>query len=173
MMQLPDAARVVPDLAITLWAEWAWMICILGDGRSDGLIPKRVENRDWHPGQRLIGTRIAIHAGKHLGGRRGDPAAEEAIDSVIGMFRLANPGRALPFDFRGRLLTCDRSAIVCTATVVGVDREQLTGWDVPGAWHWRLQDVLVLPSPVARQGAQGLWALDQDTRDAIAVQVAA
>ncbi len=29
-LSIPDAARVVPDLAITLWAEWAWMICILG-----------------------------------------------------------------------------------------------------------------------------------------------
>ncbi len=45
-LSIPDAARVVPDLAITLWAEWAWMICILGPGRADGLVPKLVENRD-------------------------------------------------------------------------------------------------------------------------------
>ena len=172
MMQLPDAARVVPDFAITLWPEWAWMIGILGDGRSDGLIPKRVENRGWRP-PLPKGTRIAIHAGAHVGGRRGDPATEEGIDAVIGMFRRANPGRALPFDFRGRILTCDRSAIVCTATVVGVDREQLTGWDVPGAWHWRLADVLVLPEPVPCRGAQGLWTPDLGTREALARQVAA
>lgn len=168
-----DDSRVVPDLAITLWPEWAWMICALGPGRPDGLVPKLVENRDWHPGNRLPpGTRIAIHAGKHLGGRSGGPAADEAVASVVHMFRRANPGRELPFDFRAGLLASDRSAIVCTATVDSFDRSSRTGWDVPGVWRWRLRDVFVLSEPVACKGAQGLWPVVGATREALALQVA-
>ena len=41
--------------ALTLTPEWAWAVTALD---------KRVENRTWRPPERMIGQRIAIHAGK-------------------------------------------------------------------------------------------------------------
>jgi hypothetical protein len=144
--------------AITLWPEWAWAICALG---------KRVENREWLPGPRLIvGDRLAIHAGKHLGGRAGEPAADEASDAVLDMYRRAT-GETFPPGWPDAFEDCPRSAIVAVATVTGFDRNQRTGWDVPGAWHWRLGDVRVLPVPVPCRGAQGLWAPSEDVLRAL------
>ena len=56
--------------ALTLWPEWAALI-------AHGLKP--VENRGWKLPE---GERIAIHAGAHIGGRKGRPALEEADNAV-------------------------------------------------------------------------------------------
>lgn len=136
-------------LALTLWPEWAWAICHAG---------KRVENRTWHPGKRLpVGSQLAIHAGKHIGGRPGVEVALDAVDIVLAMWETDGPIRTM--DEERRLSTCPRSAIVAVATIAGFDQEQRTRWDVPGAWHWRLEDVEVLPAPAACRGAQGLWTV--------------
>lgn len=156
---------LIPDLALTLWPEWAWVIAN-GQSWPADLVRKLVENRGWHPGRRLpVGTRIAIHAGKHLGGRPGAAVADEAVAGVLAMYRRANPGRLLPYQgFREALRACAKSAIVCTATIDGYDQHHLTGWDVPDAWHWRLRDVLVLDEPIPCRGAQGLWPVPADVR---------
>lgn len=164
----------VPDLALTLWPEWAWTIATIGRGSpAYQWEPKDVENRGWHPRGRLpVGTRIAIHAGAHLGGRPGRPAAQEAREAVVSMLRnqrTLGPRPAwshelwpMPVDAMDDV---PRSAIVCIATMAGYDQVQRTPWDVPGAWHWRLRDVVVLPSPVPCQGAQGLWSIPTDVRE--------
>ena len=157
-----------PLLALTLWPEWAWAICALG---------KRVENRPWRPvdAQRHgrgpttadrarvlhalpVGARLAIHAGAHLGGRPGRVATDEAVNGVLDMCERVNPNGLLPYPgVREALRACPKSAIVAVVTIDGFDREERTGWDVPGAWHWRLRDVVVLPEPIPCRGAQGLW----------------
>ncbi len=145
--------------AITLWPEWAYAICALG---------KRVENRSWAPGRALaVGDKIAIHAGKHPGGRSGYAAFVAAILNVTDMHRRANDGAA-PAGLRTALQVCPRSAIVAVATVAGFDEEQRTGWDVPGSWHWRLSDVVVFADPIACGGAQGLWTPSDEIQGAIA-----
>lgn len=139
--------------AITLWPEWAWAICRLG---------KRVENRTWTPQPRIqIGDRFAIHAGKHLGGRPGATARGEALQSVAHMARLAFPDADTGFTARD-LLACTTSAIVCTAVLDAVDTVGRTAWDVPRSWHWRLRDVVVLDTPIAMGGRQGLWRVPAD-----------
>lgn len=137
-------------LALTLWPEWAWAICHAG---------KRVENRAWHPGKRLpVGSRLAIHAGKHIGGRPGQTARDEGLDALFDM-----GFGSLSFGWEPEVVACPRSAIVAVATVEGFDQEQRTQWDVPGCWHWRLSGVLVLAEPVACRGAQGLWTAHPTT----------
>jgi hypothetical protein len=42
-------------------------------------LDKRIENRTWKPPQKLIGQRIAIHAGKSIGGRPGAKRSTEAL----------------------------------------------------------------------------------------------
>lgn len=185
----------IPDLALTLWPEWAWLIASGVTWPSD-LVAKLVENRGWRPSEVTrnargataaaraqvlhalpIGSRLAIHAGKHLGGRPGQEATREAVHGVLDMFRRANPGRPLPAamnhacraldtpGFADRLRDCPKSAIVAVVTIDGYDQRQLTGWDVPGAWHWRLRDVVVLARPVPCRGAQGLWTIPADVRE--------
>lgn len=150
--------------AITLWPEWAYAICALG---------KRVENRSWEPGRALrVGDKIAIHAGKNIGGRPGQAAFAEAGLNVIRMHRLANDGAA-PAAMRTALQVCPRSAIVAVATVAGFDQEQRTGWDVPGSWHWRLSDVVVFANPIQCTGAQGLWTPSDDIQGTIAARLEA
>lgn len=129
--------------ALTLWPEWAWAICNLD---------KRVENRTWTPGNRLpIGSTLAIHAGKHIGGKPGPGALEDGLDGLLSM-----AGDKLGPDW-GPVICCPKSAIVAVATIDGFDREQRTPWDVAGLWHWRLRDVKVLAAPIPCRGAQGIW----------------
>lgn len=72
-----------------------------------------------------------------------------------------------------RIVLPSYSAIVAVARVVGVDREQRTGWDVPGEVHWRLEDVRRLAEPVACSGARGLWDVPDDIADAVRERIAA
>lgn len=133
-----------PLLALTLWPESAWAICALD---------KRVENRPWQPGQRIrIGDRFAIHAGKHIGGRPGRRATNDALEALHTM-----SCGLLPDGWESRALNAPRSAIVAVATLDATDNAHQTRWDVPGAWHWRLRDVVVLPEPIPCRGALGLW----------------
>ena len=150
--------------AITLWPEWAYAICALG---------KRVENRSWQPGRALrVGDKVAIHAGKNIGGRPGVATFAEAVLNVTRMHRLANDGVA-PAGLRTALQVCPRSAIVAVATVASFDQEQRTGWDVPDSWHWRLSDVVVLANPIQCAGAQGLWTPSDDIQGVIAARLEA
>jgi hypothetical protein len=138
-----------PIRAVTLWPEWAWAISALD---------KRVENREWHPGWKLpAGSRIAIHAGKHIGGRAGRYALEEGLDGVQIMYQRAH---GVVMSDEAGLIACPKSAIVCVATIAGYDQDERTGWDVPDAWHWRLSDVRALPEPIPCKGALGLWMPD-------------
>ena len=134
--------------ALTLHPEWA---------RAIAHLRKRTENRTWRPPEAMIGQRIAIHAGASIGGGRGREAADIALNAIS---RIAGT-RLCAGDVRCR-------TIVATAVIDGVDREQLTPWDVAGQWHWRLSGVVALstPVPVAR-GRLGLWRLDPDTEAAV------
>ena len=146
----------LPPRALTLWPEWAYAIAHLG---------KRVENRTWEPPASLIGQRIAIHAGKHVGGRAGAPAMFEGacalIDTaeaagVVGVIQNAVGRKSISARQLSEIVTA--SAIVATARLVGFDREQRTPWDVPGMIHWRLEDVLLVDPVIPCSGRQGLWA---------------
>jgi len=132
--------------ALTLHRPWPYCITGLYE-----LVAKRVENRSWatrHRGDLLL------HAGRrwntrdlqaacrfvHVsGGRPGlIPAAEQAHPTgVVATVRVVD--------------VCAGSAHTDTV-VCGCGP-----WAMPGQYHWRIDQVRVLPSPVECRGAQGLW----------------
>lgn len=154
--------------ALTLWPEWAWAITDLD---------KRVENRGWPPFARLIGQRIAIHAGAYIGGRDGRPARAEGWSAVANMATRAGwnvqwaDQKFLSFrkndQFYGVVDPLTRvdiptSAIVAHAKLASVTPPSRVtdndGWYV-GEYGWRLEDLVVLPEPIPMQGAQSLWEI--------------
>lgn len=150
--------------ALTLWPEWAHAIRFLG---------KLVENRGWRP---TLPLRLAIHAGAHIGGRKGKVALREGLEAVeLTAYQPDAPLVHLCHDARGRLLPQLRrdgeaprpvltSAVVATATVKRVLEpvDGLTGrdpWHVPDQYGWQLDDLVVLRHPLRDiKGAQNLWA---------------
>lgn len=157
--------------ALTLHPEWAWAICHLD---------KRVENRPESVARMLVkrggwrrGSCIAIHAGKHIGGRAGTGAVYDALRLVQGMSWDAGWSSGSDyrkplvdhFDFiRGdqkiRITTADitTSAVVAVARLgVLVHPDEARPWQAPGSWAVELAEVHVLARPVPCGGKQGLW----------------
>lgn len=144
---------------------------------------KRFECRGWPPPRRLIGRRLAIHAGKAAlprGLSLDDIAAIEA-------------GLALP---KRRWHELPFGAVICFVTVEGayqVGASKPTSRRVPvirampgsvavpetgldlrwnewrlldideGKWLWQLGSVEPLPSPIPAIGQQGVWRWCADT----------
>jgi hypothetical protein len=145
--------------ALTLWPEWLPCITHLG---------KRLENRGWYPPRILVGQRIALHAGMHVGGRNSQGAFDNGAAGVERMARYAGYEVELdpPAVFRFRVLTSDadwtvvpivRGAIVATARLAHVSNTSLSPWAVPGSVFWHLLEVRRLPDPIPCRGMQGLW----------------
>lgn len=158
-------------LALTLWQPYASAISLAAtDPRG-----KLVENRTWCPPARVLGRRIAIHAGT----KKPDPAwgLPPGAAELLGDFR------ALP-----------RSAIVATAVVVGAitddavavlppeirqpERARLCArleavpsspWWV-GPIGWLLDDVHACNVPC--RGAMGLWTVPPDVERLVEIQTA-
>jgi hypothetical protein len=152
-----------PLRAITLWPEWAAAIVTLD---------KRVENRTWWHNL-PPGTEIAIHAGKHTGGRPGPSAEREGIRLMHDQAVYAGHLRADLYRITGAFPT---SAIVAVATLGArearpIVRSTPTGWAVPGLEHWWLDEVRVLREPVPCGGKQGLWTVPEDLAAAIRIEL--
>lgn len=149
--------------AITLWPEWA--ACVLYAG-------KRVENRTWRPPEKLIGQRLALHAGAYIGGRPGGyydaHAAVMGTAARVQRFLRLRRSRVLEeVAPDGRLLgqhVVATRAVVATFELGKPWRATGKGWesDDPDTWCWPLLDVRVLPDPVPAVGSQGLWTLPDD-----------
>ena len=124
-------------LALTIWRPWTNAIC------HPSPKAKRTENRSW-AAPWVRNKRIAIHAGA----RYDDEDAVDFIEMILGE---TPPDRH----------TCPQG-IVATAKVAGFRRHDslFTPADDPwlvGPVGWQLEDVVVLPEPIACKGAQGLW----------------
>jgi hypothetical protein len=152
--------------ALTLWPEWAWAVAYLG---------KDVENRGWAPPSYIRGQRIAIHAGKHVGGRSGPAAYRDGAALVIETALRAGLDPYAPDSFVTRLhreLCATTSAVVAVARVEAeVAGSAPSAWAATGQYHWRLCDVTTLRRPVPCRGAQGLWVVPREVEDAIAAQI--
>lgn len=144
--------------ALTLHAPWAFAVAHLG---------KRIENRTWVPPARLVGQRLAIHAGvAETEAEWGAVYAAASKPPLLGL-------RPLPA----------RGAVVAVVTVAGWVNEigslettlESPSYEhvkaaavTPGPWFigpigWVLTDVVTLPEPVPCKGRQGLWRLDAAT----------
>ncbi len=152
---------------LTLRQPWCYAITHLG---------KRVENRPTRPPAKLLGKRIALHAGVGL-----DVGYER--DAVGWM---AERGLWRPPGIGAGYGAIPRGAIVATAQIAGWYSTARTGLisDVLAEHGWEeiahspwyvgpvgilLDDVVVLPKPVPARGMQGYWPVS----DADAVEVVA
>lgn len=187
--------------AITLWPEWAaaiaWLdkevenrtwapsaaqlgpggwVCIHAGGTVGGMgrAPKGRELFEAYlddRGEALWSVfEMAARAGWSW---RRDPSKPIDMAGTLDQFvDLRHAEKGLEADPR-RIVLPSYSAIVAVARVVGVDRKQRTGWDVPDAMHWRLADVRRLAEPVGCRGAQGLWDVPDDVAAAVRDRIAA
>ena len=137
--------------ALTILQPWADCICYFG---------KRVENRTWAPYPAVVGTRIAIHAGKAFDDRghtatmkNRDIVGPVGVVSHLHWILLASPKRP-------------RGAVVATAIVHGITRSGDSPWFC-GPFGWILRDVVVLKDPIPCRGAQLLWGLPADVEKAL------
>lgn len=155
-------------LALTLWPEWPWAVCVLG---------KPVENREWPPPEDVVGTDVVLHAGKSVGGRPSKVAMREGLNAMScaasavgvrlvsaevqpdGRVRMTtiHPGCAEP-----RVTHIVPGSLVCVVRVAGVvddksDHPVADGPFYSGPFGWILEDVRPLSEPVACKGFQKLW----------------
>ena len=159
--------------ALTLWPEWAWAVCHLG---------KDVENRS--PGMaRVVRNTVgdgwlAIHAGKHIGGRpslRGSDGAWQAFAHCAAPagWQIQGQGADGYLHAHGKLGS--RAAPLYRAAIVAVARVSFPPppslWANSGLAQIGLYDVRTLPSPVPCSGKQGLWTVPADLSERVLAQV--
>lgn len=155
------------DCAYALTLQQPWATCIAHHGKD-------IENRTWLPHQRVIGQRIAIHAGKRY--RR--DIARSLEEGVAGCPLLGELLEDVPL-----------GAVVAVARVRGyaLIGEGLAGWSsglseddyrraLESPWWvgpvgWLLGDVEPLVEPVPARGRQGLWRLGEVLRGRVLGQL--
>ncbi len=150
--------------ALTLWPEWLPTITHMG---------KDVQNRSWPAPARIIGTRIALHAGKSIGGGKkrdgivwvgrtawaaGWRVRVDYLDLSSMLVRQREAGDLLddPGEWFERV-PIHLGAIVATAKIVETLKGHDSAWAIEGQWQWVLEDVRMLPTPIPMRGRQGLW----------------
>ena len=147
--------------AITLHQPWASLIAL-------GL--KTVETRSWPAPARLVGRRIAVHAGKRLVHQPGDAIDQEMrarwgedwrviipTGAVVATAVLTGMARVARTDLReGRAVHDPGTELGCA---VGTGRTPIDPWGdfSAGRWLWFLDDVEALPEPVPAVGRQSFW----------------
>ena len=147
--------------AITLHQPWASLIAL-------GL--KTVETRSWPAPARLVGERIAVHAGKRLVRQPGECIERELRAQWGEDWRVIIPTGAVvatavlagmaPVERTDLLEGCavhDLGAEIGCA--VGTGRTPIDPWGdfSAGRWLWFLDDVEALPEPVPAIGRQSFW----------------
>lgn len=129
--------------AVTIWQPSATLL-------ARGL--KAYETRSWWPRRKIIGRRIAIHAGTH------ETTTDEVSDGLASI--ICHEGLDL--------LDMPYGAVTATALLMAVhktdDRRPLVSADEvtmgdwsPGRYAWELADVVEFAVPIPARGAQKVW----------------
>ena len=150
-----------PVYAITLHQPWASLIAL-------GV--KTVETRSWPAPARLVGRRIAVHAGKRLVRRPGDAIERELrarwgeewrviipTGAVVATAVLAGMGRVERADLPEGYAVHDPATEIGCAAGTGLTPIDPWGDFSCGRWLWFLDDVEALPEPVPAVGRQSFW----------------
>lgn len=137
--------------ALSVKQPWALAICH----------GKTVENRSYRTN--YVGP-VAIHASKTF-----DDVGPDTLDWIAEQTGLTVE-EAHEQDHRG--------AVVAVAEIVGShhhcgnpDGTVCSPWAVEDQWHWRLDNVRVLDTPVPCRGALGLWHLPDEVEAAVRTQL--
>ena len=154
--------------AITLHQPWASLIAL-------GI--KTVETRSWPAPARLVGQRIAIHAGRRVVRQPGAAIERELREHLGNDWRRAVPaGAVLATATLAGVAKVERVDLLTNQAIHDVSTE--IGHGVPlggtnidpwgdfsaGRWLWFLDDVEVLPEPIPAVGRQSLWRWDIDDK---------
>ena len=158
---MTSTAGAEPVYAITPHRPWATLI-VLGI--------KTVETRSWPAPARLVGQRVAVHAGKRLVRQPGDTIERELrarwgedwrvvvpTGAVVATAVLAGMARVSHMDqSSGHAVHDDSTEVGCAA---GRGRTPVDPWGDFSAdrWLWFLDGVEALPDPVPAVGHQGFW----------------
>ena len=140
--------------AITIRPPWPSLIIHGG---------KSVENRCWQPPEKLIGQRLAIHAGKrfeHLYECLDDLDLADPIDRAIRRCLNLLNGRPWP---RGAVLGTVRLAGVIRPLPEGRNDGRATDdvvWWETDQFGWILRNPIAFDEPIPARGRQGIWLWD-------------
>lgn len=152
----------VPDLALS-------MIQPMGTAIVRGWKP--IENRKWKPWERVIGKRIAIHAGLKF---------DAGYFDTIGRIFSAWGGTRWRWDdlIDMTSLRCEQGAIIGTARVAGFITEAddvVAGRDrawFTGPFGWLMEDPIEIETPIGCKGFQSLWRIPDAIRERLAIALA-
>ena len=167
--------------AITVHPNWAYAFLHFG---------KRIENREFFP-DKLIGRRLALHAGKHAGGAPSKPATfrgfRDLAHCMVRSGYLACPvwlkrnephlawleGTDSPQSGFHVVYEHDlpTSAVFAVATLDVAGEMDVDGWAFDGCAHWLMRDLLPLEQPVPCSGQQGIWKLPEEVEEAVRSQL--
>ncbi len=153
-------------LALTLYRPWSQCI-VYG--------PKRIENRPWAPPAKVIGTTIAIHAGKKWdkdgeafmrkhGFNPPMTVDEEPAMALVGTARVM-------LSFNLKVPASRQSAFTGFADVSAIIEDVRKSPWAFGPVCWVLEDVKALVKPVPCAGALGLWKIAPDLEEQMHVSV--
>ena len=105
-----------------------------------------------------------IGAGGFAAELRDDAAGLEATQRRLGRNPLGSaagygtPG--LPVSRDGHV-TAGLGLTTIGSGYTGADGASPSGWAVPGAYHWRWDRMIVLPTPISCRGERGLWPVPE------------
>ena len=153
-----ETVATVTLATLTLWPEWLLTFTELD---------KRTENRSWPCPRRLMGQDLVLHAGASIGG-----GSWKRARTMLDVAELA--GWSLdytrePAGVRVDGLRTPQSGLTwfpiplgsaaAVVRIVGCDKDERTDWDMPNAWHWRVDRVRRIQPLIPMKGRQGLfWA---------------
>jgi hypothetical protein len=127
--------------ALTLHGIHAW--CVMFGGKD-------IENRSWTPSDKLIGQRIAIHAGQKTGGSTDQ--IRDAYPDVPKQF----PRGVILGTVRLKGYVDQDQETVVGLTKAEVRRAERSEW-AGGPCLWVLEDPRPFTNPVPCSGKLGLW----------------
>lgn len=154
--------------ALTLIRPWTFAIL-----HVPGNLAKRVENRPWKPWDAVLGTRIALHAG-----RKYDHTAADDIAETLVIGDLMNKPRARDEGIVGTALVkgwihWDDGVLSWSDTLTEAEAwsHKRSIWFF-GPYGWVLDDVRTLATPIPCKGALSLWRMPEHVRAGVELQEA-
>ena len=143
--------------ALTLHAPWAWAVTHLPVLRNG----KRVENRTRPPPAKLVGQRLALHAGKASPREAWELVAEisgEPTPDLASVPHGAVTGVVTLYGWM-RGAGDDQARVTADGLPPRLGVHVFSPWRRTGHVWWLLADVVRLPEPVPARGQLGVWRL--------------
>jgi len=131
--------------ALSLIEPWASLIA---------LGAKKIETRSWHPPEKFLGMRFAIHASK----------SREAIDDGTAerLFKLAGLSIPEPWPCGSIIAIATLGQYFPTEAFTPTKIEGAFGNYEPGRYAILIPEVLRLAEPIPCRGALGFWEVGGD-----------